>query len=1081
MPEERRLVTVLFADVVGSTSLGESLDPEDMRRLLSRFYELASQVVTEHGGTLEKFIGDAAMAIFGLMQAHDDDARRALDAALDLRDRLRDDPMLGDRLPVRIGVNTGEVVASREPARSDFLVTGDAVNVTARLQQVAEPWQIVVSGRTASADLGAHEFGPVLELDLKGRAAAVEARVLLGRARSPERRRAPLVGREADLAQLDLVARRVITERRPYLVTLIAPAGTGKSRLIEEFLARLAELAEPPTVTTAQCLPYGQRLTYWPLRALLFGIIGLNEETSPDDTLRGIREWLEAAGSDRPEATAELLAATIGATEVDAPPDRAVLFNAWRRTLELAAERRPLVLLIEDLHWSSDSLLDLIEFTLEPRADSPILILALARPELLERRSTWGGGRRNHVSLALEPLDDRSIGELVSGLLEDPGPELVSIVTHRAEGNPFYAGEIVRALLEGGVDLSDVDALAGAARRLPDTVQATVLARLDALEPEARRVLQLGSVLGRTFTPAGVGAIGGGTKVDFDPAANQLVERDLVRAGRRGELTFRHIIIRDVAYGTLPRSERAVLHAAAGRWLEKGAGDREDELAELIAFHFREAVSLSSALREVDPTLRESALRWLRRAADMSAGGRALVEASRHLEAALELATPAERPAIHQRLGELLGSGDRAVQAYARAWQLGEAEGKSASFLLQNLGRQLMVTTRWFASVARPVDESEIHALIARGRSWFEDADDHARATFLIAQGGLPFWLRQGGRRSPTDEEYREADALARQGLALAEALDDPILISAALDTMTGTVRPDWHRTLELSERRMAMGDRIPFDERMDAINMVAWASAVLGDLPTVLSTSQTAIDLVQPGQNAGFALAGASWNAYARALRGEWDELVVSIEGLRQRWIDGDRPAAAYGLQGFLSGIDWARNRDAEDHYQRWRSVADEIISRFPEGSPVAALSAIPRLDLPGIAAIVVERERYPDRVHYLDHALALCADHRYPVPLDVLDAVLARTRAGGMRLLGAQARRLRGLLNHDADDLRVALGEFEEMGALRFASRLRVELGSVIDDATLLALGQQEMIAFGESELPTVMEAVAAADDLA
>ena len=291
---------MLFGDVVGSTSLGESLDPEDLRRLLARFLEIASEVVAEHGGTLEKFIGDAAMAIFGLVQAHDDDPRRALDTALDLRERMRADPVLGGRMPIRIGVNTGEVVGSRETERRDFLVTGDAVNVAARLEQAAEPWQIVVSGRTASADLGAHEFGPPMEMDLKGKAAAVEARVLIGRAPARKRRRSPLVGREADLAQLDLVARRTFDEQRPYLVTLLAPAGTGKSRLVEEFLARVAELPSPPLVATAQCLPYGQRLTYWPLRALLFGIIGLEDDASAEEARTRIGEWLEGAGAIEP-------------------------------------------------------------------------------------------------------------------------------------------------------------------------------------------------------------------------------------------------------------------------------------------------------------------------------------------------------------------------------------------------------------------------------------------------------------------------------------------------------------------------------------------------------------------------------------------------------------------------------------------------------------------------------------------------------------------------------------------------------------------------------------------------------------
>src|SRR5438552_13836777 len=229
MPEERRLVTVVFADVVGSTSLGESLDPEDLRRLLARFYEIARSVIEAHAGTLEKFIGDAAMAIFGLPQAHDDDARRAIAAALELRDRVRDDPALGDRLPIRVGINPGEVVASRERERGDLIVTGDAVNIAARLQQAADPWQILVSARTASATSAAYELGPPQDLELKGKALAVVARAVVGQS-SAAPARTPLVGREADLAQLDLVARRAFAERRPDLVSLIAPAGTGRTR-----------------------------------------------------------------------------------------------------------------------------------------------------------------------------------------------------------------------------------------------------------------------------------------------------------------------------------------------------------------------------------------------------------------------------------------------------------------------------------------------------------------------------------------------------------------------------------------------------------------------------------------------------------------------------------------------------------------------------------------------------------------------------------------------------------------------------------------------------------------------------------
>src|SRR4051812_6433128 len=282
MSDERRIVTVLFADVTGSTALGESLDPEDLRALLSRYYAIAKDVVAAHGGTVEKFIGDAVMAVFGLRRAHGDDALRALSAAPELRDRVRDDTRLGDRMPIRLGVNTGDVIASRDATSDDFLVTGDAVNVAARIQQNAPPWSIVVGERTMRAARSEFRFGPTEQVEAKGKSAPLNVSQLLGRAHAMTARM-PIFGRDADLAQLDLVAARSFDERRPFLVTVIAPAGTGKTRLLEEFVDHLPRISADARVCVAQCLPYGQRLTYWPLRAVLFRIVGLDEDAPPDD------------------------------------------------------------------------------------------------------------------------------------------------------------------------------------------------------------------------------------------------------------------------------------------------------------------------------------------------------------------------------------------------------------------------------------------------------------------------------------------------------------------------------------------------------------------------------------------------------------------------------------------------------------------------------------------------------------------------------------------------------------------------------------------------------------------------------
>ncbi|HEX8026722.1 MAG TPA: adenylate/guanylate cyclase domain-containing protein, partial [Candidatus Limnocylindrales bacterium] len=445
MPEERRLVTILFADVVGSTSLGESVDPEDMRALLARLFAIASDAIEQRGGRVEKFIGDAIMAVFGLPVAHDDDPARALSAALNLRDRVRDDPALGERIAIRLGVNSGEVIATRDADASQFLVTGDPVNTAARLQSGADAWGILVGERTAAAAGSRFEFGPPIEVEAKGKARPVPARELLGMALEPEARgRGRIVGREADLEQLALTGRRAFDERRPFLISVVAPAGVGKSRLLEEFLDRLDPGVQ---VAIAQCLPYGQLLTYWPMRSILLSIIGQPDDATPEQVRAAVLAWIREAGDADAETTAELLSATIGASEAETS-DRLALFAAWRRFIELAAEKAPLVLVIEDLHWSSDSLLDLIETILQPKADVPLLMVALARPELLDRRPTWGGGRRNAISISLEPLPDRAVAELVTDLLPDATPEIVAAVVDRAEGNPFYAGEIVRSLID---------------------------------------------------------------------------------------------------------------------------------------------------------------------------------------------------------------------------------------------------------------------------------------------------------------------------------------------------------------------------------------------------------------------------------------------------------------------------------------------------------------------------------------------------------------------------------------------------------------------------------------------------------
>ena len=422
MPEQRRLVTILFADVTGSTALGESLDPEDVRALMGRYFAHARRVVADHGGTLEKFIGDAVMAVFGLTHAWGDDPERALSAALALRDAIAEDSVLARWLTLRMGVNTGEVVATDDMSRGDFLITGDAVNITARLEQHAIPGEILVSERTVTAARAAFSFGPVREIEAKGKSQPLRVYPLLKRQTRQPAVRPRLVGRRQDLLQLDVLKMRALEERQPQILTILAPAGTGKTRLVDEFLAQL-DPAEGFQTARLHCQPYGQTLTFAPLRELARQMLGTAnlQECVTDEFLKSGQTVAEAKTLGH--QALQLLGGEHDGS-YDGVTDREGSFNAWRLLVEAIARDQPHILVIEDLHWASDSLLDLIEQVMRPRAPVPLLIIALSRPELLDRRQGWGGGQRNTSLMTLQPLNDAQTRDLVDRLTEGMSDEL---------------------------------------------------------------------------------------------------------------------------------------------------------------------------------------------------------------------------------------------------------------------------------------------------------------------------------------------------------------------------------------------------------------------------------------------------------------------------------------------------------------------------------------------------------------------------------------------------------------------------------------------------------------------------------
>ncbi|HET7339286.1 MAG TPA: adenylate/guanylate cyclase domain-containing protein [Candidatus Dormibacteraeota bacterium] len=1041
--EERRIVTVLFADMAGSTALGEALDPEDMRRLLQRYYAIARDCVERHGGTVEKFIGDAVMAVFGLPTAHGDDADRAVAAAVAIREAIQRDPMLNERIALRFGVSTGEVVASREQSGGDFLITGDATNVAARLQQAAEPWAILASDRTVRA-ANNFDFGDPIEIVARGKSAPVAARIVLGprKLRSRLRVQLPLIGRETDLAQLELVARRAVSDKRPSMVSVIAPAGVGKTRLVEEFLSWLPTLTPNATVATAQCLPYGQQLTYWPMRQVLLTLTGKTEDTPPGEVREAIAGWLHRIGVQDPDRDARLLAATIGEAGTEGA-DRDLLFAAWRSALEATARQHPVVIVFEDLHWSSDSLLDLAEFVMQPRGEAALLMIVLARPELLDRRPTWGGGRLNHLAIALEPLGPAAIADLVRHLLDSDAPDVVELVSDRSEGNPFYAGELVRTYLDHG-----------SLERLPDTVQGTVLARLDLLPPSERRVLQLGSVFGRAFRAAGVAALGPDLAARVHELCENLTDRDLIRPHEAGSYAFRHILIQEVAYGTLPRAERARLHAEAASWVESMTAGREIALAEILAFHYREAAVLYSAVEpgtERTDEIRRQAAKWLRKASEVAAAAAATPEAVRHIRGSFDFVDPKVTARLHERIGELT-AGDSGIEEYRIALSQYEQQGAPVDDQLRALAGMLMIAMRWVGSVgARPSDEW-VERYRSRGRMLLDSASDpYTIARFLVADSFFPFWSAQ--MRMPSESQLEAARTSAERAMEIAEQLGDDEVKSMALDSLAGifSIAARWQDALRTTEARVALEPRLSLYERLDTHSMITNYAYAIGDLAKAKRDSGEMASRLLPGQAPYPALNLYAWRTLTLYVLGEWEEAVATFWRAMDAWRDAGLHSAGYALRGFLAGLALGRARNDPRLVSAATATIEAILAGLQGADVTTGLGhRVLQAYLRGEGGFSADDPslvgHYPPDMTEL--RLALACDRREQFPPELLDLGLRRAVAGNVTLLEAQVRRARGLSNHDPHELALAIATWERAGALTWLGRGRAERGVLTHD---------------------------------
>jgi class 3 adenylate cyclase/tetratricopeptide (TPR) repeat protein len=798
--QERKVATVLFADLVGSTELAGEQDPERTRALLERFYDAMAAEIESAGGTVEKFAGDAVMAAFGAPVSHEDDAERALHAALSMQKRLNE--LFEGELALRIGVNTGEVVVGRPREGSSF-VTGDAVNVAARLEEAAPPGQVLAGERTVVAARGAFEFGEPTTVQAKGKPAGISCRevvraVSLMRPRGVGGLRRVFIGRDAELEHLQ-TAYLGLQSAGPHLVTVVGDPGVGKTRLMREFWGWLAGQSPEPLRRTGRCLPYGQGITYWPLAEVLKEHFGLLE-TDPPEVVR------------RRLAGREILGLTLGldlAGDLHPLAARDRLHEAWVSLIEELVAERVLVVLVEDLHWAEPELLDLLERLLRD-VRGPMLLAATTRPELLDIRPGWGGARRAASTLELEPLSrddsERMVRELLGGELQVPERDLI---IDRADGNPFFVEELLATLIDRGlVKLVDGTWQVGALPAtvaVPDSIQTVLAARMDLLAAAEKAALQAASVIGRVFWTGPVYELLGGAEPDF----RVLEERDFVRrrpgssmADER-EYVIKHALTREVAYASIPKAKRARLHAGFAEWLERVAGGR-DEHASLLAYHFAEAVDPEVAdiawagAREALDALRPRAIRWLSRAAELAMSRYELRDAITLLGQALALeGRDSSRIALLRQIAHayLLSYQMELFQgSLQEALSLGPDRPIAAEIYAElaevGLARAYMwkeppsseLAEHWLASaleLAEPGTQAQAMALAARALAAPEAGAKHADEALAIAERiGTPRLLlvayEAKGLVASEERRFDDACDWAERALEPLSSLSDP-------------------------------------------------------------------------------------------------------------------------------------------------------------------------------------------------------------------------------------------------------------------------------------------------------------------
>jgi class 3 adenylate cyclase/DNA-binding winged helix-turn-helix (wHTH) protein/tetratricopeptide (TPR) repeat protein len=1112
--EERKVATILFADVSGSTELGERLDPERLRALLRTFFEAMSGVIASWGGTLEKYIGDAIVAVFGVPTAHEDDPERAVRASLEMLERLEElnrtfEERHGITLAIRIGIDTGEVIAPIGGAGNQ-LVAGDTVNVAARLEQAAEPGAVLVGERTHMTTRRAFRFAQPLALEVKGESGAVIAHRVEGVLPASERRAAalqsPLIGRARELNQLNGLLDEAVETASPRLVLVYGPAGIGKSRLTREFLAAARERGEPAALT-GRCPATGRGISYWALAEILrqaFGI-ALDDpaEAASDRLVTGARLALAGLGfpEDELARTAFALATTAGIALPDNPLDRLEprlvadeLTRAWPRFASALASKRPTIVVIEDLHWAGEPLVEMLE-RLVARSSGPLLLLATARPEFAQAQPGFAAGREGVTSISLQALSDSEGGALVDGLLRsgELPEELRGEIVRTAEGNPFFLEEIVLRLIDTEALVQDgerwqtgVDA---PGIGLPDTVHGVLASRIDALPPGDKRVLQEAAVVGRVFWQEPLVRVLGAAPVGA--ALLRLEDRGFVVArptsslDGQEEYQFKHALVRDVAQSGLPKARRARAHAEHAVWLEELAADRRDELAELIAVHYQAALTGEDAdlAWADDPTGWETARRR---------GFEALLEAgsvARHrfaisralelheLARSLALGNPLEEGRALAALGddhEAAYHGDEAFAAYGPALDvLRGVPGAEPQRARVCLMASRMAAVKWGGFRTKPTPTA-MERFLEEGLELATDEETLNWLTVLKGNVGLR-WV-WSGRDDPLRIEERLENA--QRGVELAESLDLPDLLSQAYRThgLLQSAVGRWHETVDIARRDLRLADRLERTEQAFALFWNAiFLMEIAGEFQTNLHVAERALEVAR-GLTPHEVMHGTHTLMCARYHLGRWSEL----EPVAGEHLDALAKEPGIVCPYVRSGPLFAALALAhKGRLDRADELAATLTPDFDGPKLPEALLArylVARGDPPGgrdLAERILGRAVYAEENAYeilamLDALIAL-------EDWDALTAFLPRARAfsDALALVGPASDRAEGLACAAAGDragaqqhLARALECFERMGVLFDAALTKERLATVASNGDAARLRHEAEAAYRQLE---------------